>query len=224
MARKLREKFHHLNVTDANVIEFISRTSVTHIVNYWKMNLDIEDEHARKIVRLPHMTRTSIRLVELGRSGENLQDMERENRKDQVIRTLLPFPLQHLVKGVEKRTDFISRLTDLRELQPFPQIRKRLKTVLCELEQNNRRAAIKLCKEVEALSRHSSVSATCERAGIAVGVRMEPDAVTPYINIPVQYDLLQRWFRPDRYFLTQLTSVDEKTSARFLKRLFPEVS
>jgi hypothetical protein len=225
MARKLKEKFHHLGATDANVNEFVSRTAVTHVVNYWKMNLDIEDEYANKIVRLPHMTRTSIRLAELRRSEGSRQDQNRGDRTDQVIRALLPFPLLHLVRGLEKRTDLITRLMDLRDIQPFPQIRDRLRTVLGELEQNNHRGALKLCNEIEKLSKHGGGAAACEQTAVDLGVRAEQDcSLTAYVRIPVEYKLLQRWFRPDRYLLRQFTSVDDKASEHVLKKRFPEVA
>jgi hypothetical protein len=38
LRERLKAKFRRLNVTDANIDEFISRMAVTHVVNYWRMN------------------------------------------------------------------------------------------------------------------------------------------------------------------------------------------
>jgi hypothetical protein len=219
-----KAKFRRLNVTDENIDEFISRMAVTHVVNYWKMNRDIEAEHAGAFIRLPHMTRSSIRFVELSQSEHRpADDSLRQNKRDQIMRALLPYPLRQLLHGLTKRQGLIQRLLDLRDAEPFPKLRDRLKKALGELEQGDYHGVAKLCGEIETLSR-SEMTSGAEPTSLTFGVRLESESATPYVDLPLPKELWNKWFRPDRYCLRQLTSISEKSAERDIKRVFKEIS
>ncbi len=91
----IKVKVPRLNVTDANIDEFISRMAVTQVVNYWKMNLEIETAYEDGFIRLPHMTRSAIRFAELSRSESSdqvkLQQKERSSHARRATVSSSPF-------------------------------------------------------------------------------------------------------------------------------------
>lgn len=221
LRKRIKAKFGRLNVPDGNIDEFISRMAVTHVVNYWRMNLDIEAAYEGGFLRLPHMTRSAIQFVELRRSEPSDQKNVQDQKRDQVIRAVLPYPLRHLLRGLKRREDLIQRLMELRDLGPFPKLRDKVKKAFGELQQGKHNSATKLCKEIETLS-NSAEDSAAEPASVIFGIRWEGGGgLTADVQVPI--DLLKKWTSPHRYCLRELTSVSEGSEQRDLNRVFEEL-
>jgi hypothetical protein len=209
--------FPRLHVEPARVGEFIERSALTHVVNYWKMNLDIADSQIGDLVRLPHETRASIRLLEL----DAPETSEADRKRHQVLSCLMPFPMRHLMEDIKDREKVIERLLGLRDLQPIPQIRERLRKVFGELEEGKSEPATKLCNEINGLALVKANNDWRE-SEYTIGVKFAPDGLTPYASVPS--DVLSKLFRTDNYFLRQFTAPDPNYVDKRIKKLFPELA
>lgn len=222
IADTIRKSFPKLLVDPVLVHEFIERMAVTHIVNYWKMNLDAEESQLKNLVRLPHQTRSSIRFTELAESnvdGNRRKTADTRRKRLEVVRCLMPFPLRHLMDGVRDREKVIQRALDLRDFPPIPHIRDRLRKVFGELEQGNVKPATKLCNEISHLTSKGD-RRDWQDSRFTIGWNL--DYNVPYFNASTE--LLEKLFRRDHYFLKQFTSVNVKQTDLKIKKLFPEIA
>jgi hypothetical protein len=186
MLVSIRGSADYSRVANEALTEFVTRSLLTHVVNYWTFDSALEAQpHAS--ARLPHVTRANIRRHVDGETEETQPGgAERLGRFRRLFyRGIVPHALLRVMAVARDKSSFLDAVRETRDSTQFRQIRNYLTELVSELGHGERREADKLLAEI---ARRTSESGD------------EPE---PW-ELSVPQERGQQMMNPGKYYLRRL--------------------